>query len=80
MLPIDEVLGPVIDAMEESPNLILIAPPGAGKTTRVPLALLLAAPSWLGDGKIVVLEPRRIAARGAVGRAAGATAVPNALG
>jgi ATP-dependent helicase HrpB len=40
-----------------------VAPPGAGKTTRVPLALL-AAP-WRGDGRILVLEPRRLAARAA---------------
>ena len=70
-LPIDEVLEPSADTLERSPNLILQAPPGAGKTTRVPLAVLLAQPSWLGsDGKIIVLEPRRIAARGAATRMA----------
>lgn len=70
-LPIDEVLEPIVDTLERSPNLILQAPPGAGKTTRVPLAVLLAQPSWLGsDGKIIVLEPRRIAARGAATRMA----------
>ncbi len=47
-------------------NAVLIAPPGAGKTTLVPLSLL-AAP-WLGDGKIVMLEPRRLAARAAATR------------
>ena len=44
-------------------NVVLQAPPGAGKTTRVPLALLDAG--WLGDKKIVMLEPRRLAARAA---------------
>ena len=47
---------------------MLVAPPGAGKTTRVPLALL--DEPWLGGSKILVLEPRRIAARGAAERMA----------
>lgn len=47
------------------PRLVLEAPPGAGKTTQVPPALLDAP--WLGDGKILVLEPRRVAARAAAG-------------
>ncbi len=47
----------------DAPRLVLEAPPGAGKTTQVPLALLDAA--WLGTKKILVLEPRRIAARAA---------------
>ncbi len=50
------------------PNAVLIAPPGAGKTTLVPLALL-AAP-WRGAGRIVMLEPRRLAARAAASRMA----------
>lgn len=62
-LPIDAVLGPLMVALEEAGRAVLVAPPGAGKTTRVPLALLEAA--WLGTRKIIVLEPRRIAARGA---------------
>ena len=49
-------------------NAVLVAPPGAGKTTLVPLALLDAP--WLGDGKIVMLEPRRLAARAAATRMA----------
>lgn len=47
---------------------VLSAPPGAGKTTRVPLHLLGQA--WRGDGKIILLEPRRLAARAAAGRMA----------
>jgi ATP-dependent helicase HrpB len=62
-LPIDEVLEPLAAALENSANAVLIAPPGAGKTTRVPLALD-GAP-WLEGRKILVLEPRRLAARGA---------------
>jgi ATP-dependent helicase HrpB len=62
-LPVDDVLGAVTASLVRGPNLVLVAPPGAGKTTRVPLALLEAP--WLEDRKIVVLEPRRIAARAA---------------
>ena len=67
-LPIDEVLEPLAAALENSANAVLIAPPGAGKTTRVPLALD-GAP-WLEGRKILVLEPRRLAARGAARRMA----------
>ncbi|HEY4596935.1 MAG TPA: hypothetical protein VIJ02_11075, partial [Thermoanaerobaculia bacterium] len=62
-LPIDEVLPALIRALRESSAAVLIAPTGAGKTTRVPPALLAAG---IGAGKrIVMLEPRRIAARAA---------------
>ncbi len=54
--------------MATGPNAILVAPPGAGKTTRVPLALLPEI--WTGTGTLLVLEPRRIAARGAALRMA----------
>ncbi|GAA0541085.1 ATP-dependent helicase HrpB [Rhizomicrobium palustre] len=50
------------------PNAVLVAPPGAGKTTSVPLALLGAAP--MGEGRILMLEPRRLAARAAATRMA----------
>ncbi len=60
-LPIDDVLTDISDALASGNRLALSAPPGAGKTTRVPLHLLKA--DWLGDQKIVMLEPRRIAAR-----------------
>lgn len=67
-LPIDEALPALAAALDAGNAAVLVAPPGAGKTTRVPLALL-AAP-WRGDGKIVVLEPRRLAARAAADRMA----------
>jgi ATP-dependent helicase HrpB len=67
-LPIDEALPELISALETSMNVVLVAPPGAGKTTRVPLALL-AAP-WLEGKRIIMLEPRRLAARGASDRMA----------
>ncbi|WP_284317240.1 ATP-dependent helicase HrpB, partial [Methylobacterium gnaphalii] len=67
-LPIDAVLPQLREALCASNVAVLVAPPGAGKTTRVPLALLDAP--WLNDGKIILLEPRRLAARGAAERMA----------
>ena len=67
-LPIDGVLPELLQTLEQSPNAVLVAEPGAGKTTRVPLALLNAP--WRNDGKILVLEPRRLAARAAARRMA----------
>jgi ATP-dependent helicase HrpB len=67
-LPIDEALPRLTAALEAGPMAVLVAPPGAGKTTRVPLALLDAP--WRGDGKIILLEPRRLAARAAARRMA----------
>jgi ATP-dependent helicase HrpB len=61
--PIDPLLPEILASLAQHPRLVLEAPPGAGKTTRVPPALL-AAP-WLGGRKILMLEPRRIAARAA---------------
>ena len=60
-LPIGSALPAIASALETSPRLIIEAPPGAGKSTLVPLALLAA--DWLADRKIVMLEPRRLAAR-----------------
>jgi ATP-dependent helicase HrpB len=67
-LPIDEALAPLAAALAANNAAVLVAPPGAGKTTRVPLALL--GEPWAGDGKILVLEPRRLAARAAAARMA----------
>ncbi len=67
-LPIDAVLDEVRAALAARASAVLVAPPGAGKTTRVPLALM--DESWLGGRKILVLEPRRIAARAAAERMA----------
>ncbi|MGB9368308.1 MAG: ATP-dependent helicase HrpB, partial [Xanthobacteraceae bacterium] len=66
-LPIDEALSALTAALRGSNTAVLVAPPGAGKTTRVPL--VLAEEPW-AKGKILVLEPRRIAARAAADRMA----------
>ncbi|WP_068109478.1 ATP-dependent helicase HrpB [Tropicimonas marinistellae] len=66
-LPIDAVLPELLDALRRERQAVLQAPPGAGKTTRVPLALLDAN---LTDLRIVMLEPRRLAARAAAERLA----------
>jgi ATP-dependent helicase HrpB len=70
-LPIDEVLPRLQEILAAHNRAVLVAPPGAGKTTRVPLALLQE--SWREDGRIVVLEPRRLAARAAAERMAETT-------
>jgi len=67
-LPIDAVLPALRQALENRDEAVLEAPPGAGKTTRVPLALLNE--SWLAGQTILMLEPRRLAARAAAERLA----------
>jgi ATP-dependent helicase HrpB len=67
-LPIDEALPRLVAALNAGARAILVAPPGAGKTTRVPLALL--DEPFARAGKIIVLEPRRLAARAAAARMA----------
>jgi ATP-dependent RNA helicase HrpB len=67
-LPIDAVLDELAATLASHNAAVLVAPPGAGKTTRVPLALLDAP--WTKDKKIIVLEPRRIAARASAERMA----------
>lgn len=67
-LPIEIVIPQLIDQLMTHHQLVLEAPPGAGKTTRVPLALL--DQPWLNGQKIIMLEPRRLAARGAAERMA----------
>ena len=65
VLPVDAVLPEILASLSRQPNLVIEAPPGAGKTTRVPAALLPVL-----DGEVLVLEPRRIAARLAARRVA----------
>jgi ATP-dependent helicase HrpB len=67
-LPIDDALPALHAALAAGSYAVLVAPPGAGKTTRVPLALLDAP--WRNNGRIIVLEPRRLAARAAAAQMA----------
>ncbi len=67
-LPIDAALPGLTSALQSTPAGVLVAPPGAGKTTRVPLALL--DEPWAANKKILLLEPRRLAARAAAARMA----------
>lgn len=67
-LPIDEALPELLATLRSRANAVVVAPPGAGKTTRVPLALL--DEPWVQGGRLIMLEPRRLAARGAAERMA----------
>jgi hypothetical protein len=67
-LPIDDALPRLAAALAQRNAAVLVAPPGAGKTTRVPLVLV--DEPWAKDKKILVLEPRRLAARAAASRMA----------
>ncbi|WP_426959160.1 ATP-dependent helicase HrpB [Muricoccus radiodurans] len=67
-LPVTEALPTLLNALRAGPSAVLVAPPGAGKTTLVPLALM--EEPWAAEGKILVLEPRRVAARAAARRMA----------
>src|SRR5260221_274177 len=67
-LPLAGVLGDLAPTLASHNAAVLVAPPGAGKTTRVPLALL--DEPWAKGKKIIVLEPRRIAARASAERMA----------
>lgn len=67
-LPVDQILDELLVALTNHDDVILEAPPGAGKTTKVPLAVLSVG--WLEQKKILLLEPRRIAARSAAERLA----------
>ncbi|MDX2234855.1 MAG: ATP-dependent helicase HrpB [Hyphomonadaceae bacterium] len=73
-LPIDDVLPDLRAALAVSNAAVLVAPPGAGKTTRAPLALL--GEPWVGQGRILVLSPRRVAARATAERMARALGEP----
>ena len=68
MLPIEESLPALKAALAEGTVAVVVAPPGAGKTTVVPLALM--DEPWVAGGKLIVLEPRRLAARAAAARMA----------
>ena len=68
LLPVDEALPRLKAVLAARSSAVLVAPPGAGKTTRVPSALLDA--QWLAGGKIIMQEPRRLAARAAARRMA----------
>ncbi len=67
-LPVDEILADVRGALSGTNIVVLEAPPGAGKTTRVPPSLI--DQDWIGGAKVIVLEPRRVAARAAAQRMA----------
>ncbi len=70
-LPIDAILPELVAQLRQTPNLVLEAPPGAGKTTRVPAALLdLKTDAQIIKGEVWVLEPRRLATRMAARRVA----------
>ncbi len=68
LLPIEQALPDSAARLADHRNVVLQAPPGAGKSTGVPLALL--PESWRGDARIVMLEPRRLAARAVATRMA----------
>ncbi|MEP6134281.1 ATP-dependent helicase HrpB, partial [Marinobacter sp.] len=69
MLPINNIIPDLLNTLESQTTILLQAPPGAGKTTRVPLALMDAP--WRENRKILMLEPRRLAARSAARYMAG---------
>jgi len=73
-LPIDSILSRIVENLKQHNSLVLEAPPGAGKTTRVPIALLDAG--LAGEGEVWVLEPRRLAARMAARHVAGERGEP----
>lgn len=67
-LPVAAILPALRETLAECANAVLVAPPGAGKTSLVPQSLL--GESWIGGGRIVMLEPRRLAVRAAAERIA----------
>ncbi|MCA3701049.1 MAG: ATP-dependent helicase HrpB, partial [Brevundimonas sp.] len=68
MLPVEEVLPSLVDALAGGMAAVLVAPPGAGKSTLAPLRFLKAP--WMAGRKILMLEPRRLAARAVAARLA----------
>src|SRR5215470_17985060 len=77
-LPIDPALPELTRALRAGNAAVLVAPPGAGKTTRVPL--VLAADPWAAGERLIVLEPRRLAARAAAARMAATLGEPVGAG
>lgn len=73
-LPIDEILPELCASLAQLPNAVVQAAPGAGKTRRIPLRLRDAP--WRDGGKIVMVEPCRLAARSAAWRMAQTLAAP----
>src|SRR5580704_5065822 len=73
-LPIHAALPALKAALAQNSAAVLVAPPGAGKTTVTPLALM--DEPWVGGGKLIVLEPRRLAARAAAERMAATLGEP----
>ena len=73
-LPIDEILPELRGVLQRNRNAVVEAPPGAGKSTVVPIALL--EEPWLRGGRIVMLEPRRLATRAVATRMAATLARP----
>ena len=67
-LPIEDVIPQIVSELRDRTRMVISAPPGAGKTTRVPLALLDEA--WVAGRRLILVEPRRIAARAAAERMA----------
>jgi ATP-dependent RNA helicase HrpB len=70
ILPIDPLLPEMLALLERERRLVLVAPPGAGKTTRVPPAIVRAIGSAQGQTQVILLQPRRVAARAAAARIA----------
>ena len=69
-LPIDPRIPEILARLREHRRLVLVAPPGAGKTTRVPVAIVKAGLLSRDHSALVLLQPRRVAARAAAGRIA----------
>ena len=69
-LPIDVHLPEIVQALQKSRSLVIVAPPGAGKTTRVPVAMLRSTVSDGEHKNIIMLQPRRVAARASAARIA----------
>lgn len=73
-LPVRSSFAPLAQALRDTARAVLVAPPGAGKTTLIPLALL--EENWLAGKRILLLEPRRLAARAVAARMAGLLGEP----